>query len=147
MAGTYDAIPAVAGAGDDGGAVFGVRGPVRALGGFARVPRVLPPSPTLAQVMDAVNVNSSRVRTLACNRATLNVQGFPTLWASVAFERPQRFRLRALTPLTGPELDLGSNDELFWLWLHREQPPTLFYCRHDQFAGSARSAPGIIRNG
>ena len=62
--------------------------------------------------------------------------GFPSLGASVAFERPQRFRLRAGTGLTGTEFDLGSNDELFWFWLRRNQPPAVYYCRHDQFAAS-----------
>jgi hypothetical protein len=41
-----------------------------------------------------------------------------------------------MTGLTGPELDLGSNDEVFWFWVRREQPPALYYCRHDQFAMS-----------
>ena len=41
-----------------------------------------------------------------------------------------------MTGLTGPELDLGSNDEVFWFWVRREQPPALYYCRHDQFAAS-----------
>src|SRR5207248_594607 len=39
--------------------------------------------------------------------------------------------------VTGPEIDLGSNDELFWLWVRRNNPPTLYYCRHAQFATSA----------
>ena len=38
--------------------------------------------------------------------------------------------------LVGPELDLGSNDELFWFWVKRSQPPAIYYCRHDQFAAS-----------
>ena len=31
---------------------------------------------------------------------------------------------------------MGSNDELFWFWLRRTQPPATYYCRHDQFAAS-----------
>jgi hypothetical protein len=41
------------------------------------------------------------------------------------------------TALTGDEVDMGSNDELFWFWVKRNEPPALFYARHDQFAGSA----------
>ena len=51
---------------------------------------------------------------------------FPRLRASVAFQRPRRFRLRADTGLTGTELDLGSNDDLFWFWVRREQPPAMY---------------------
>ena len=31
---------------------------------------------------------------------------------------------------------MGSNDEVFWFWVRREEPPALYYCRHDQFATS-----------
>ena len=98
------------------------------------LPRVLPPSPTLEQVIAVVNRNSSQIHSFSTNRASISGPGFPSLGASVAFERPRRFRLRAGTGLTGPEIDVGSNDELFWFWLRRDQPPAVYYCRHDQFA-------------
>jgi hypothetical protein len=98
------------------------------------LPRILPPSPTLQQVVEVVNQNSSQIRSFSTNRASISGPGFPSLGASVAFERPQRFRLRASTGLTGAEFDLGSNDTLFWFWLRRNQPPAVYYCRHEQFA-------------
>jgi hypothetical protein len=100
------------------------------------LPRVLPPSPTVEQVIEVVNRNNSQIQSFSTNQASISGPNFPTLRASVAFQRPQRFRLRAETGLTGTELDLGSNDELFWFWCRREQPPAIYYCRHDQFAGS-----------
>jgi hypothetical protein len=99
------------------------------------LPRVLPPSPTLEQVIDVVNKNSSQIRSFSTNRASISGKGFPSLTADIAFERPQEFRLRAGTSF-GQELDLGSNDELFWFWVKRSQTPGVFYCRHDQFAAS-----------
>jgi hypothetical protein len=101
------------------------------------LPRALPPSPTLEQVLQTVNHNTAQIRSFAAPRASLSGPGFPTLRAFVAFERPLRLRLRAETALTGPEIDLGSNDELFWFWVRRNVPPTLFYCRHEQFARCA----------
>jgi hypothetical protein len=96
-------------------------------------PRVLPPSPTIAQVIEVVNRNNSQIQSFSTNQASIGGRGFPTLRASVAFQRPQRFRLRAETGLTGTEIDLGSNDELFWFWRRREQPPAVYFCRHEQF--------------
>jgi len=105
------------------------------------LPRVLPPSATLEQVIDVVNRNSSQIHSFSTNRASLSGPGFPSLGASVAFERQRRFRLRAGTGLTGTEIDLGSNDELFWFWMRRNQPPAIYYCRHDQLAAcQAREA-------
>jgi hypothetical protein len=96
----------------------------------------VPPTPTLQQIIQVVNANSLRIESLSTSDATLNGPGFPALRANVAFERPRRFRLRAETAIAGPELDLGSNDELFWFWVRRSFPPALFYCRYGQFETS-----------
>jgi hypothetical protein len=97
-------------------------------------PRVLPPAPSIEQVIQAVNQNNSQIHSFTTNHAMLSGAGWPTLRASIAFERPWRLRVLADTGLTGRELDLGSNDQIFWFWLRRNQPPALFYCGHDRFA-------------
>ena len=99
-------------------------------------PRVLPPSPTLEQVVEVVNRNNSQIRSFSTSRASIDGPGFPSLRASIAFERPKRLRLRAETGLTGAEFDLGSNDEMFWFWVRRNEPPAVYFCRHDQLASS-----------
>ena len=106
-------------------------------------PRVLPPSPTLEQVIEVVNRNNSQIRSFSSSRASIDGPGYPSLRASIAFERPRRLRLRAETGLTGSEFDMGSNDELFWFWVRRNQPPAVYFCRHDQIESSAalRSMP------
>jgi hypothetical protein len=101
------------------------------------LPRVLPPAATLAQVVEVVNRNSSSVTSLSTSRATVSVPGYPVLRTNLAFQRPRDFRLRADLALSGPEVDLGSNDTIFWFWVRHENPPSMYYCRHDQFATSA----------
>ncbi len=97
---------------------------------------VLSPSPTRDEIIHVVNSNTDRVHTLSTNSASLDGPGFPSLRASLFVERPGRFRISASHVVTGKELDLGSNDELFWMWVKRGQPPAMYFCRHDQFAGS-----------
>ena len=97
-------------------------------------PRVLPASPTIVQVIEAVNRNNSQIHSFMTNQAMLSSPGQPSLRARLAFERPWRLRLLASTDFTGPELDLGSNDELFWFWIRRDPQPAVYFCRHDQFA-------------
>jgi len=87
-------------------------------------------------VIEVVNRHADRIQTFTTTQASLSGPGFPTIPASIAFERPMRFRLRGQTGLTGAEIDIGSNDELFWFWVRRNQPPALYFCRHDQFATS-----------
>ena len=98
------------------------------------LPPVLPATPSLEQVVQVVNSNSGQIHSFSTDQAVLSVEGMPSLRTSVAFERPRRLRLRAGLGFGGTELDVGSNDELFWMWIKR-QPP-LYYCRHDQFATS-----------
>lgn len=105
--------------------------------GMLPLPRTLPANPTLEQIIQVVHDNTSRVRTYMAPQATLSVPGVPKLSAQVACEPPRRFRLRAQTSVTGSELDIGSNDELFWLWIRRHEPPVLLFCRHDEYAQSS----------
>lgn len=96
----------------------------------------LPPAATMDEVVQLVNRNSFAVERLATTNATISSPGIPTLRARLAYERPRRLRLTAQTALLGPEIDLGSNDEYFWMWIQRSQPPSMYFCRHDQFAES-----------
>ena len=94
--------------------------------------------PTAAQIVETVNANSQRVQQLHASDVRLTVPGqLVSLRATLDFERERRFRLSGRTGRTGAELDLGSNDEMFWLWVRQMQPPTVFYGRHDQYFQSA----------
>jgi hypothetical protein len=91
-------------------------------------------TPDLPAVIQAVNANSRRVAQLRADQARLTIDGaISGLQARLDFDRPHRFRLLAETGLTGRELDLGSNDNVYWMWAKRLQPPTVFYGHHDQF--------------
>jgi hypothetical protein len=100
------------------------------------MPRVLPTTATLADIVSVVNANSGQIQSLYTTDAEIYVPGMPKARANIALDRPHRFRLRADTLLTGAEVDLGSNDELFWFWTRRSPEPTIYYCRHDQFSTS-----------
>jgi hypothetical protein len=111
---------------------FGPAGPA--------APQVLAEGASREQVVAAVNQNGSRVQSITVTGATItvpNAMGLPLLTGNIAAERPGRFRLTAGTAISGEEIDLGSNDELFWIWSRRNKPPAVYYCRHDQFANSA----------
>lgn len=103
-------------------------------------PEVLMPGASLDQIIAAVNQNAAKVQNYQTNNAIITVPGdalVPALRGNIAAERPNKIRLQASTALSGPEVDLGSNEELFWFWVKRNEPPALYFSRHDQFAGSA----------
>ncbi len=102
-------------------------------------PQVLAENASREQIVAAVNQNSAKIQSLSVTGAAITIPdmlGLPILNGNIAAERPGRFRLTAGTSF-GPEIDLGSNDELFWLWVKRNQPPAVYFCRHEQFATSA----------
>lgn len=104
-------------------------------------PVVFSAPPGIADVLRVVNANGESVRQLQADDVWLSVEGFPALRASVAMERPRRFRLRARFVGMGEVLDLGSNDELFWALIDAPQmasgaPRALYYARHDQYLQS-----------
>lgn len=104
--------------------------------GTLPLPRTLPAQPTLDQIIATVHDNTQRVKSYVATQATLSVPGVPRLAARVACEPPRRFRLQARTSISGEELDLGSNDDLFWLWIRQHQPPVTLFCRHDRYDDS-----------
>ena len=57
------------------------------------LPRVLPPSPTLDQLIQVVNRNNSQIQSFYTDHATLSGPGFPAIRARIAFQRPRCFRL------------------------------------------------------
>lgn len=97
-------------------------------------PVVFTGPPTASDIVRIVNSNSAPIRQLHADGATISVAGFPPLYTNLEFERPRRFRMRAQG--IGPELDLGSNDELFWFWVKRNAQPAVYFARHEQFAHS-----------
>ncbi len=98
-----------------------------------QAPRAFSTAPSLQQIAEHINANT--VRQLETERARISLDGLPSLSARLALERPRNLRFRVETGLTGPELDVGSNDELFWMWAKRSE--AVFFARHDQYAGSA----------
>jgi hypothetical protein len=103
-------------------------------------PQVLAEGASRDQIIAAVNQNSARIQSLTVTGATITIPGtlgLPILSGNIAAERPGRFRLTAGTAISGQEIDLGSNDELFWMWVRHNQPPAVYICRHEQFASSS----------
>jgi hypothetical protein len=97
-------------------------------------PPVFSGPPTLDDVIYAVNANTSRVQSVQTDSASLSTHGLLSVRANLAMQVPRRFRLRV--SMLGPELDVGSNDELFWMWAKSSPEPAVFYATHAQFQAS-----------
>jgi hypothetical protein len=91
------------------------------------------PPPTVKQLVDYLNVCSSRVNSLQSNLVYMdckaNHQSF-SLDATLVCAKPRDFRLRGR--LAGQSAcDVGSNNEEFWYWIKQDDPPYLYHCSYE----------------
>lgn len=103
--------------------------------GGPQAPQLISAATPASEIVAVINQNASRVQSYTAPNASFSIPGLagvPLLRGSVVLERPKRFRLRAGTALSGDEVDLGSNDDAYWLWAKRNQPPALYFARHNE---------------
>ncbi|MEK6247764.1 MAG: hypothetical protein N2C12_06260, partial [Planctomycetales bacterium] len=100
-------------------------------------PVVFGTDPNIDDITQVINANRALISGLYSTNAKVSGTGFPSLRSKLAIGSARHVRMRASTAVTGQEMDLGSNDELFWVWIKRAQPAALYYGRHDQYNTSA----------
>ena len=114
------------------------RGTTPPPGPVARVPAT---TPTATQLVEYLNKNAGRIQTLDCGDLDLDAkQGHQpvSLRGWMVCQKPRSFRMGAKV-LGKQELDMGSNDNEFWYWIGKNEPPYLFHCSYpDMQAGKAR---------
>ena len=99
-----------------------------------KMPCRLPPNATAEDVVLAVNENVDRLEGWRAGKVKIRANHMPlSLEADLAVEKGRHLRLVVRHPLGGgDELDLGCNDEIFWLWQRRQKPQAVMYASHDQ---------------
>lgn len=102
--------------------------------------------PTQDQLLQRLATQTASVKQVDAS-VSVALKGAPKLKGTIQIERPMRLRLKA--GVLGADqlgVDVGSNDELFWIWTRVPIPgqaPTLMYAFHEQFkrsSGAARQA-------
>jgi hypothetical protein len=91
-----------------------------------------------------LNRNIDQIDSWNCNYVTVKAHGAamlaPSLAASMAVERPRNFRLQG-TILSSNVVDLGSNDERFWVWVKNDEDPMILTARHDCLRAAQEQLP------
>jgi hypothetical protein len=91
------------------------------------------------QVVNHMKTNAQRINQLE-SAVSVQVAGMPRLNGNLLIEVPRNLRLKAgLLGMTEMGVDVGSNNELFWVWAKNPTPgqrSALYYARHDDYANS-----------
>ncbi len=102
----------------------------------------LPLNATSEEILARINQNAysefspDGLKSYRCDDVSVRMQGVPApMRASMMVEAPRNLRLRVANPLSGGEaVDIGSNEEQFWMWAKDSQPANVLVCSHDQIA-------------
>jgi hypothetical protein len=105
----------------------------------------LPGVPSVASLVMYLNDNSSRVQALRCVDIDIKADqgGFftPHLRAKMMAQQPRNFLMSA-SALGSDVVDIGSNDQEFWFWSSKINPPYQFYASYKDFKeGRVRNLP------
>lgn len=108
-----------------------------------KTPCCLSKTPSAAEVVAHLNENVDRIDGWRASSVRIRAQSVPIpLSGNLVVERDQRMRLE-VTSVAGKEVDLGSNDELFWLWMRPrgQQPPAVYFASHDDMDVARQNLP------
>jgi hypothetical protein len=90
-----------------------------------------------------LNDNGDRLQSLECGDLWIDAQDNGqkvSLPGVMTCARPRNFRLQA-TLLGNPAVDMGSNNNEFWYWISRADPPYLVHCSYADLARGDVSLP------
>lgn len=103
-------------------------------------PIVFQQPPNQHELIAHLNSQADKVKQLKTN-VRVSVDGMPTLRGSLAVERPKRLRLKAgLLGVSELGVDVGSNDQHFWVWTKASLPgetPSIYYASHEGYRSSS----------
>jgi len=101
-------------------------------GGFSAKARL----PTQTELLDMQKSRAQLVKQLQAS-VSVKMTGAPKIKGTIQVEFPERLRLKAgFLGLSELGVDVGSNDELFWIWVKAsssEQPEVMYYAEHGDY--------------
>jgi len=103
---------------------------------------IIPPPNLVPAFIDDLNLRNRGIRSIwygdlklhVKDRFTVRLDGF------LGYEKPKKFKMQ-LQSFFGKELIVGSNDQYFWFWSKRMEPPALYYCSHENLYRSRLKTP------
>src|SRR5438874_2124719 len=98
---------------------------------------------TAPDLVAILNKNAAPIQTIESDNVDITVtqNGQPFgLTGKMAMQKDRNFRLIA-SAISSTEADLGSNNQEFWFWMKRNDPPDLFFCAYNDLPQAQMKLP------
>ena len=106
------------------------------------------PPPPKESVVEYLNENARRIQTFRCDDLHITVHSgtIPIgLSGKLMTQKPRDFRMSG-DFAASRMVDLGSNDQEFWWWISKDNPPDQYFCSYkDMQEGRVRALPFPIQ--
>jgi len=99
--------------------------------------------PKIPDLVFKVNERNSKIKSLQCSDMDVHVwqNGVRVrLAGEVYYDKSKNFRM-FVNSILGKELDLGSNEDVFWYWSRRSNREGLYYARYEDFFRTRLKTP------
>jgi hypothetical protein len=88
----------------------------------------------ISKIIENINLKNNNIDSIFVkNMPIILQQGRIKIRANgeLAMEKEKKFRLEINHRITGKEMDIGSNENYFWFWSKRMNPPYLNFAKHE----------------
>ena len=100
-------------------------------------------APPLPDLVVQINNRNRSIQSFSCESMTIKTweRGIKfRLKGELQYEKDRNFRM-VLRSVFGDELDLGSNDDVFWYWSRRDKEPGLYWAKHEDYNKTRLKTP------
>jgi len=93
--------------------------------------------------IDKINNNNSKIISIFAEDITIQLKQNATIvvHGRLAMQKSNLFRLNVWHDIFGQEMDIGSNNDIFWFWSKRMNKSTLYYSKHEDLNKTLLKTP------
>lgn len=90
-----------------------------------------------------INERNRKIESIFVNNMTIKVKQNISIvvHGRLAMQKKNLFRLNVWHDFFGKEMDIGSNESLFWFWSKRMDNPALYYAKHEDLGKTMLKTP------
>lgn len=90
-----------------------------------------------------INQQNKKIKNIFVDDMTIKVKQKITIavHGRLAMQKENLFRLNVWHDIFGKEMDIGSNDAVFWFWSKRMENPALYYSKHENLGKTMLKTP------